>query len=38
MPMSDAIDAMFRMTPPPCRTMIGTAACAQRNTPFTLTR
>ena len=25
-PTSDAIDAMLRMTPPPCRSMIGTAA------------
>ena len=28
---------MLRMTPPPCRSMIGTAARAPRNTPFTFT-
>ena len=29
-PMSDAIDAMLRITPPPCRSMAGSAARAHR--------
>src|SRR5688572_30262403 len=37
-PMNATIDAIFRMTPPPCRTMSGTAARVHRNTPFTFTR
>ena len=37
MPTSDAIDAMLRITPPPCRTIIGTAARAQKKMPFTFT-
>jgi hypothetical protein len=38
MPMSAAIESMFRMTPPPPRRMSGTAAREQRKTPLTLTR
>ena len=37
-PMNDTIDAMLRMTPPPCRTITGTAARLHRNTPLTFTR
>ena len=32
-----AMEAMFRMTPPPCSSMTGITALQQLNTPFTLT-
>jgi hypothetical protein len=37
-PISDAIDARLRMTPPPPRSIIGRPACEQRCTPFHVDR
>ena len=38
MPMSDAMDAMLRMTPPPPFKMMGRAAWVLRYIPLTFTR